>query len=185
MHNNDLSSLLQAVQFAADKHAGQRRKDQRATPYINHPIGVATLLADVGKVTDVSLLIAAMLHDTVEDTDTSLAELRSVFGEVVANLVAEVTDDKRLPGEQRKHLQVTQTPGKSDLAKQLKIADKIANVRDIEEQSPVGWESSRKFRYLEWAAHVVAGCRGTNPTLEALFDEVLMAAKDRVQPTLS
>lgn len=170
------SKLLEAIAFAAKKHTNQRRKNVDASPYINHPIEVAALLADDGGVTDTELLVAAILHDTVEDTKTTFEEIEEQFGAAVRDLVAEVTDDKRLEKHQRKALQIENAPHKSDRAKQLKIADKTCNVRDIDADNPAGWERTRRIAYLKWAQQVVDHCRGVNPKLERRFDEAIATA---------
>jgi guanosine-3',5'-bis(diphosphate) 3'-pyrophosphohydrolase len=177
---HDLTRLLQAASFAADRHRDQHRKDAAESPYINHPLAVAELLADVGGMTDIDLLAAALLHDTVEDTTTSLDEISRQFGDEVRQLVAEVTDNKSLPKMRRKELQIENAPHKSARAKQLKIADKICNVRDLDADSPVGWDRDRKAHYLDWAVNVVAGCRGVNPGLERLFDDSITKARQRL-----
>ncbi len=172
------ADFLHALAFAAHKHRDQYRKDVEQSPYINHPIAVAEILAHEGQVTDATLLIAAILHDTVEDTETSFAELEAQFGAAVANLVREVTDDKTLDKQQRKELQVEHARKGSPAAKQLKIADKLSNIRDIAgSRPPAGWSLERKIEYLNWAVRVVAGCRGVNPALEAAFDEGLTEAR--------
>ncbi len=176
----ELARLLRAASFAADKHSNQRRKNVEASPYINHPLAVAECLANEVGVTDVVLLSAALLHDTVEDTDTSLDELTACFGTTVSALVAEVTDDKSLPKARRKELQVEHAPHKSVAAKQLKIADKICNIRDLDRDSPAGWDLTRKVQYIDWAERVVAGCRGVNPALDLLFDVTVEAARNRL-----
>lgn len=178
--SNDVSRLLFAATFAAEKHRDQRRKSVNASPYINHPLAVAALLANAGGVNDVELLTAAVLHDTVEDTDTSLDEVREFFGKSVRDLVAEVTDDKSLPKERRKQLQIENAPHKSDRAKQLKIADKICNIGDIDATSPEDWDGDRKCRYLHWAVQVIQGCRGVNTALDQLFDQAISEARDRL-----
>ncbi len=165
--------LLRVATFAARKHRSQRRRDIDKTPYINHPIEVAHLLADVAGVEDVELLAAALLHDTVEDTDTSIEEIEQHFGRAVRELVAEVTDDKSLPKQRRKELQVETAPHKSDRAKHLKMADKICNIRGIDTHSPASWSLERKIEYLDWSMAVVAGCRGACPRLEQMFDETV------------
>lgn len=165
--------ILRAIKFAADKHRNQRRKDAEQTPYINHPIAVAETLASIGGVNDVDLLLAAILHDTVEDTDTTPEELEEQFGSAVRTLVAEVTDDKSLPKAERKRLQIENTPHKSDNAKQLKLADKLCNISDITFHSPSAWPLDRKLDYITWAEQVVAGCRGVNAKLERHFEKVL------------
>ena len=169
--------LLRAVAFAAEKHRDQRRKGIDASPYINHPIGVADLLANVGGVCDMSTLVAAVLHDTIEDTRTSPEELEAAFGRSVRLLVQEVTDDKRLPKAERKRLQVEHAPHLSLAAKMIKLADKISNVRDVTENPPAAWPIGRRREYLEWAERVVSGCRGVNESLEQYFDATLERAR--------
>jgi len=168
-----VGQLLRAVLFSAHKHRGQRRKDEDASPYINHPIEVAELIANVGGVSDLSTLMAAILHDTVEDTGSTFAELEEAFGQEVRLLVEEVTDDKRLLKEERKRLQIVHAQQLSEGAKQIKIADKICNVRDVTHNPPPKWPLERRREYFQWAAKVVEGCRGSNPDLERRFDEVL------------
>ena len=154
-----------------------RRKGGRDIPYINHPIAVATLLATVAEVTDPDLLAAALLHDTVEDTDTTHEELVGRFGADIAALVAEVTDDPRLPSAQRKLTQEREASSKSPRAKLLRLADKTANVHDITYCPPPDWSVSRRMEYFDWAGRVVANLRGVNAALEARFDEVVAEAR--------
>ena len=137
------ADLLKAADFAAKKHRDQRRKDSAMSPYINHPIGVAHILTDEGGVTDLAVLQAALLHDTVEDTDTSFEEIEEHFGREVRDLVAEVTDDKRLPYAERKRLQIVNAPKKSPKAKLVKLADKLYNLRDLSRETPRGWSDER------------------------------------------
>jgi len=151
---------MDAVAFAAEKHRHQRRKDAEASPYINHPIALARTLAVEGHVEDVTVLVAAVLHDTLEDTETTVEEIERRFGAEVAGIVKEVTDDKALPKEQRKELQVAHAPHLSPRAKLVKLADKISNLRDIQETPPGDWLPDRKRAYFDWAANVVAGLRG-------------------------
>jgi guanosine-3',5'-bis(diphosphate) 3'-pyrophosphohydrolase len=169
----DLTLFLEAIHFAAEKHRDQRRKGQEASPYINHTIEVAHLLLTVGGVSDPTTLTAAILHDTIEDTDTAPEELEERFGKEIRQLVEEVTDDKELPWEERKRLQVQHTPDASHRAKLIKLADKISNVRDVTHAPPRGWSHERRRWYLEWTAEVIAGCRGTNPALEMTYEHVL------------
>ncbi|HUL32178.1 MAG TPA: HD domain-containing protein [Thermodesulfobacteriota bacterium] len=168
-----MALLLKAVLFSAHKHRYQRRKDEDASPYINHPIEVAEIMANVGNVEDLPPLLAAILHDTVEDTGTPFSELEEVFGRDVRLLVEEVTDDKSLPKDERKRLQIEHAQRLSERAKQIKIADKICNVRDVTHNPPPNWSLERRREYLQWAAKVVQGCRGSNANLEHRFDEVL------------
>ncbi|MEQ2303183.1 Guanosine-3',5'-bis(diphosphate) 3'-pyrophosphohydrolase MESH1 [Ameca splendens] len=164
--------LLETVHFAAEKHRNQRRKDPEGTPYINHPIGVARILSNEGGVTDIEVLQAALLHDTVEDTDTTSEELEAKFGPIVTHIVQEVTDDKRLPKQERKRLQVEHAPHCSQQAKLVKLADKLYNLRDLNACVPVGWSAERVQEYFVWAAEVVKGLKGTNLALEEKLEKL-------------
>lgn len=167
---NPLGAFAKAVAFAADRHRSQRRKDAEASPYINHPIALANVLANEGGVGDVLVLCAAVLHDTIEDTETSADELRALFGPKVAAVAMEVTDDKSLEKAVRKQQQVEHAPHLSAEAKLVKLADKISNLRDILAAPPAGWPAERKQAYFDWANRVVAGLRGVHPDLERVFD---------------
>jgi len=175
-------TLLRALDLAARKHRDQRRKDADASPYINHPIAVATALAVDGGIGDDVLLTAAVLHDTVEDTNTSFEELHEAFGVQVADLVRELTDDKALPKAERKRLQIEHARQSSPPAKQLKIADKICNIRDITSSPPTEWPLERRLEYLDWSEQVVAGCRGVNPGLDLAFDAAVARARSALAP---
>jgi GTP diphosphokinase / guanosine-3',5'-bis(diphosphate) 3'-diphosphatase len=167
--HGDVGRVLEAALFAAVKHRRQRRKDPEATPYINHPLKLAATLWNAG-IRDVDVLAAALLHDTVEDTRTSSAELRRTFGRRVAAIVAEVTDNKRLHKKTRKRLQVEHAPHLSREAKLVKLADKISNLNDLARAPPPGWTLARRREYFDWSRAVVAGLRGTNARLERAFD---------------
>jgi GTP diphosphokinase / guanosine-3',5'-bis(diphosphate) 3'-diphosphatase len=166
----ELALLLKALAFAAHKHRDQRRKDAEASPYINHPIELADVLVNEGGITEVEVLCAALLHDTVEDTDTTPEELTDAFGSRIARIVAEVTDDKRLPKDVRKRLQIEHAPSLSHEAKLVKLADKLCNLRDVAERPPAKWDLARRREYYDWAKRVVDGMRGTHARLEAAFD---------------
>jgi len=168
---NALLALTGAVDFAARKHIDQRRKGVRAEPYFNHLSEVARLLAEATGGSDPELVIAGLLHDILEDTGTSRAELEAEFGPTVATLVAEVTDDKSLPSLERKRLQILHTPERSVRARLIKLADKTSNLRGLISSPPAGWSLDRRREYAEWAFAVVAGCRGLNRRLEDWFDE--------------
>jgi GTP diphosphokinase / guanosine-3',5'-bis(diphosphate) 3'-diphosphatase len=174
---NSPAKLLHALAFAADRHRDQRRKGGTKSPYINHPIAVAEVLAGAGKVTNEALLVAAILHDTVEDTQTTSAELKRRFGADVAHLVKEVTDDKSLPKQVRKRLQIEHAASTSPRGKLLKIADKICNLRELGTHPPPGWSAKRRAEYVIWADWVVSRCRGANAGLDRAYDEA--AAKAR------
>jgi len=174
----DFGMFLRALNFAAHKHQHQRRKGRDQLPYVNHPIRVAEILWRVGAVRDMPTLVAALLHDTIEDTETSTEELEMLFGAEVLALVLEVTDDKSQPKATRKQLQIEHAPYLSDRARLIKLADKINNVYDVSHDPPSDWSSKRRMEYLDWAEAVVAGLRGINVTLEAHFDAVLREARE-------
>ncbi len=165
------SLLFEALAFAAHKHRAQRRKDVEASPYINHPIALARTLAVEGGVSDTKTLIAAVLHDTVEDTDTSIEEIRAMFGAKVADVVREVTDDKTLEKADRKRLQIEHAPHMSKRAALVKLADKTSNLRDVASNPPRGWSLERKRAYFDWAKAVVDRLPPVNKRLRAAFDE--------------
>jgi len=168
-----LGAFTKAVAFAAEKHRNQRRKDADSSPYINHPIALANVLANEGGITDLEVLCAAILHDTIEDTETTPEELTAIFGPRITAIVLEVTDDKSLDKQVRKQRQIDHAPHASKQAKLVKLADKICNLRDILASPPSGWSLERKQAYFDWAAKVVAGIRGVHPDLEAAFDRLL------------
>jgi GTP diphosphokinase / guanosine-3',5'-bis(diphosphate) 3'-diphosphatase len=168
---NDTLLVIKAASFAADKHRNQRRKDADASPYINHPLGLARVLTLEGGVTDIATICAALLHDTVEDTDTTPAELEREFGANISKLVMEVTDDKSLPKTERKIAQIKHAADISDKAKLVKLADKICNLRDIAISPPDDWTLERKQAYFDWAKAVIDNLRGVNAKLEVIFDE--------------
>ena len=177
---SDFAGLLQAIHFAADKHREQRRKDVDASPYINHPIEVAETIARVGQVTDLVVLQSAILHDTIEDTMTTGDELEALFGAEVRRVVEEVTDDKHLPKAERKRLQIEHAPHLSQRAQLVKLADKISNIRAVTETPPANWPLERRLEYLHWTERVVAGLRGCNAPLEALYDQLLTHGRARL-----
>ncbi len=154
--SNSITLLLRAAEFAANKHRNQRRKDHARTPYINHPLSIARVLAEEGGVKDPEILAAAILHDTLEDTETTRRELQRAFGARIAALVSEVTDDKSLPKQLRKQLQIDQAPKKSKGAALIKVADKICNLRDLKISPPKDWTVERRQKYRQWAKRVVS-----------------------------
>jgi (p)ppGpp synthase/HD superfamily hydrolase len=163
-----VAEILRAADYAAHAHRAQRDKGAAAGPYVNHLIEVARLLADAEA--PQAVVLAGLLHDTIEDAGVTAAALAASFGAEVAGLVAEVTDDKTLPWQERKRLQVVHAPHRSTGARMLKLADKTSNLRRIV-RTPPGWGRARCLEYYAWAAEVVAGCRGVNAALEAAFDQ--------------
>ncbi|MDN3565639.1 HD domain-containing protein [Paeniroseomonas aquatica] len=178
-----LARTLRAAHFAATVHATHRRKGAAAEPYVNHVLEVAEILAAHGA--PLVAVIAGLLHDTVEDSDAdpvpvTLAALEAAFGAEVAAVVAEVSDDKSLPKEVRKGLQVRHAAGASAAAKQVKLADKISNLRTIVASPPAGWNHARRLEYVGWAGRVAAGAKGVNPRLDAAFDATYRGAVARL-----
>lgn len=164
--------FLKALVFAADKHRDQRRKDADASPYINHPIALANILVNEGGITDINVLCGAILHDTIEDTETTKEELTQHFGEKITSIVLDVTDDKTLPKAERKLKQIEHASHASNEAKLVKLADKISNLRDILSSPPKDWTDDRKKEYFDWAGKVIDQIRGTNSKLENIFDSL-------------
>lgn len=173
----DFAIFIKALRYASQQHRDQRRKGGTQAPYINHPIQVAEILWQSGEVEDMATLAAALLHDTVEDTGTKPEQIDAMFGEEVRGLVMEVTDDKSLPKETRKILQIENAPHKSKRARQIKLADKISNVTEIAYDPPKDWPRSRRREYLDWTERVIEGLRGPNPSLEARYDQALADAR--------
>jgi len=169
--------VLQAAHFAAEKHSGQRRKGATAEPYINHLLEVAELVSGALTEPDTNLVIAALLHDTIEDVGVTAEELAHAFGSDVAELVVELTDDKRLPKAERKRLQVVNAPKKSVRAQVIKVADKVSNLRGILSSPPTDWSAQQKREYFEWAKQVVDGLPAPNQKLKAEFDQVYRQVK--------
>ena len=173
--------LRRCTGYAAWKHEGQLRKGEGETPYIHHPIEVTAILVEVGEVTDLEVLQASLLHDTIEDTRTTVEELKAQFSARVRDFVLEVSDDKTLQKHERKALQIEHAPHLSMEAKTIKLADKIANITDIAFATPIDWSDERRLEYFDWATLVVAGLRGCNAALEALFDKQIEESRRAVK----
>jgi guanosine-3',5'-bis(diphosphate) 3'-pyrophosphohydrolase len=169
---DEVGSILRAARFAAARHSAQRRKSEDQEPYINHLIEVAEILSGALPAPDAPLLMAAFLHDSMEDVQVTFQELAAEFGVDVASLVAEVTDDKSLPRSERKAHQISHAAHLSPRAQSLGAADKIANLRSIFAKPPAGWNLERRREYLDWARQVVSGYPNLNPTLRATFDSL-------------
>lgn len=171
MNPQELSLLVKATAFAAHKHKDQRRKDDAGSPYINHPVSLADVLVHEAGVTDLTIIVAALLHDTIEDTETTAEEIEEHFGATVRAIVEEVTDDKSLGKPMCKRLQIEHAPLLSTRARAVKLADKICNLRDVVANPPSGWPLERRQGYFDWAKQVIDGLRGEHEILESLFDE--------------
>ena len=169
--------LTRAFHYACKCHARQKRKGAAGEPYVNHLADVARRVAEATGGADTNLIAAALLHDTIEDVGVSREDLVIAFGEDVAALVVEVTDDKRLDKDQRKRLQVENAATKSQRAKMLKLADKASNVRAMV-ASPPDWPDRRKREYADWAEAVAEGLRGVNETLERELDAAVAALRE-------
>lgn len=172
--------IAKALSFAAYKHRHQQRKGADRLPYINHPLELVEVLIVEAGITDRDVICAAILHDTVEDTDTTFYEIEEIFGDTITGIVREVTDDKTLPKSERKQAQIDHAPHISRAAQLVKLADKIVNVRDIAHRPPDGWSSDRMRQYLDWSERVVAGMRGAHPGLEKIFDQTLAASRAKI-----
>jgi guanosine-3',5'-bis(diphosphate) 3'-pyrophosphohydrolase len=172
-----LRLVSEAADFAARRHSGQQRKGRGNESYLNHLAEVANLLSMATEGTDAELVAAGWLHDTVEDTQTTRQELARTFGERVAALVVEVTDDMTLPKRERRQKQIVDAPRKSPGAKLIKIADKISNIRARIVPQPNPDERDDLIEYVTWAEKVVAGCRGVNAVLDRMFDETVKLAR--------
>ena len=169
--------VSEAAEFAARRHTGQQRKGRGDEPYINHLAEVANLLSKATNGEDPELVAAGWLHDTLEDTETTCEELAQRFGFRVAGLVDECTDDMSLPKSERRQRQIEDAPDKSPGARLIKIADKISNIRARILPDPTADERADLADYTAWAEQVVAGCRGGNATLDAMFDEAVADAR--------
>ncbi len=172
--------VIQAAHFAADKHRDQRRKGVRNTPYINHPLEVAERLNRVAGIEDAAVLAAAILHDTIEDTETTKAELVRLFGPEIADWVDELSDPVGLTWQARKRHEIDHAARLSPTAKLIKLSDKTSNVADTVTNPPGEWTLSRRRDYLEFAGLVAEGCRGVNAALDAEFDSIMAHARERI-----
>lgn len=173
-----LNLTIKALEFAARKHRDQRRKDHNSSPYINHPIALAHILVNEAGVDDEVVIAAAILHDTIEDTDTTGEEIEKHFGAHIRSIVEEVTDDMTLPKLERRALQIQHASGLSKEAALVKLADKIANLRDLQHSPPLRWTPDRKQEYRDWAQRVIENIIDPHPQLLALFSEVIAQPQD-------
>jgi len=176
----DNNIILKAAHFAAQKHRDQRRKDEDSSPYINHPIKVALIISDIGKIQDTEIIAAALLHDTIEDTNTKPEELEELFGTRIRKLVEEVTDDKTLNQLERKKRQVEHAAELTEDAILIKLGDKIANVMDVTNTPPKYWTKDRRSKYFDWAEAVINNCSKTNPLLEDYFRKILREGRKKL-----
>jgi (p)ppGpp synthase/HD superfamily hydrolase len=176
-------AVLRAAEMAARWHVDQRRKGVAQEPYINHLLEVASLVAEATGGSEPNLVIAALLHDAVEDQGVTSERIANEFGQHVADTVFEVTDDKSLPKDERKCRQVQNAPKKSRAAKLIKLADKTSILRTIATSPAAAWSVERRLEYVDWAKAVVAGLRGTSPWLEQQFDEAVGRAVQSLEPT--
>ena len=170
--------ILKAAHFAAEKHRDQRRKDENASPYINHPISVALAIAQIGGVDDPEILAAALLHDTLEDTKTEPEELEAEFGKKVCEYVLDGSDDKTLPKDERKRRQIEHAKKISKSAALIKLGDKISNVTDVINSPPEDWDINRRKEYLDWAEKVIENCPKVNDRMENKFQEIIKQGRE-------
>jgi (p)ppGpp synthase/HD superfamily hydrolase len=168
------SMVLDAISFAAQKHVSQVRKDEDATPYIIHPMGVALSLWEEGAVRNPTVIIAALLHDTLEDTDATKEEIAMLFGCQVSEIVAELTNPSDLSSQEAKEWQIQHAPFLSQEAKLVKLSDRLYNVRDLR-TPPVGWNEDKIQNYYEWGQKLLEALQGTHPAMEQLLQNEILA----------
>ncbi len=146
--------VLPAAAFAARVHRHQLRKDGR-TPYYAHVVRVAMVLRHQFGVTDPQALAAALLHDTIEDTVTDYDELAEQFGPTVAEWVAALTKDARLPEPQREEAYCRQLAAAAPMVRLIKLADMYDNLCDVAALSPQQRRrtAAKLRRYLEVVRH--------------------------------
>lgn len=160
-----------ACYFAANAHKRQKRKDATGTPYINHPIDVANILADAG-ITDPDILCAAVLHDTIEDTYVTYDLIKEQFGEKVANIVKECSDDKSYPKEIRKQMQLKHSTNASVEAKLVKAGDKLSNIGDLDSNPPANWTQDEIQGYITWCYAVCLEIKGHNQIVDQRLSDI-------------
>lgn len=181
----DIHNIIKALNFAAEKHKIQTRKDAAKTPYIIHPMGVADSIMMIGNVYDAHILMGALLHDTVEDTNTTFEELNQTFGTTIEAYIREVTDDKSIPKIERKRMQVVHAPAASAGATVIKLADKLYNLNDIIQNPPPYWPIERRNEYFRWAQEVINGLPPINDALKkAIFDAVAVYSTQDTSTTI-
>lgn len=178
----DLLLVARASDYAARKHALDRRKGAAAEPYINHLAEVALLVAEATRGQDAELIAAAYLHDTLEDTDATFEELAALFGRDVAVTVRDVTNDPDVPSHEKKHWQARMIASKGAAARRIKIADQTSNVLGIIHSPPMDWNEERRRTYVRGAALVVSAAAGTDDFLEARFAEAYREAETMLGP---
>ena len=174
---NGLVTVMRAADAAARWHVNQRRKGAAQEPYVTHLLEVAALVAEATAGTDPNLIVAALLHDAIEDQGIIREEIATQFNDDVADLVVEVTDNKKLPKAERKQLQIKTAPKLTPRAKILKIADKISNLRSVTTSPPADWPAQRRADYVIWTTNVVRGLRGASDLLEQAFDRAAADAE--------
>jgi hypothetical protein len=177
---SELRRLTRALAFAAEAHRNHRRKGASQEPYINHLIEVADLVASVED-GDVDVLIAALLHDVLEDTGICYDELAAAFGERVAGIVQENSDDMTLPKPERQRVRLAGISKKSREARLVKFADIISNLRAIAVSPPAGWSNDRRLGYLDSCRNLVDAGRGSNAEIERIFDDTTRAAEQAIR----
>ena len=176
-----LTKIMKAADAAARWHTHQRRKGVAGEPYVNHLLEVASLVTQATEGREPDVVIAALLHDAVEDQNVTIDHITSEFGQKVAGIVKEVTDDKSLPKAERKRLQVESARHKSREAKLIKLADKTSNLRTIANSPAPDWSVERRLEYVRWARDVVAQVRGVSAWLEQQFDEAAEQVENSVK----
>jgi HD domain len=176
----EVRRLTKALAFAAEAHRNHRRKGASQEPYINHLIEVLDLVTSVED-SDMDVLIAALLHDVLEDTRTGYDELVATFGERVARIVQENSDDMTLPKPERRRARLAGIGKKSREARLVKLADIISNLRAIVISPPAGWSNDRRLGYLESCRNLVDAGRGSNAEIERIFDDTAKEVEEAIR----
>ncbi|MFZ9848658.1 MAG: HD domain-containing protein [Flavobacteriales bacterium] len=170
----NLQLLFKALNYSAEQHKAQRRKGMESVPYINHPIKVTNIITQFIPDASDDLICAAILHDVVEDTDATIDDIKNKFGDAIASIVQEVTDDKSISKAESRRKQIENAPKLSYNAKIIRVCDKISNVRDICGENIPDWDYKTKIEYLNWAEQVVYA-------LDKFHEELQFAFKDEVR----
>lgn len=177
MNEGDIHIVLEAVGFAAEGHNGQLRENPEKTPYIIHPIRVTEHLMTIANVHERDILVAALLHDTVEDTKITFADIQKSFGTTAEGYVRELTDNMSLPQEERMKLQIETAPKKSLAAAQIKLADKYDNLKSLQSNPPATWDQKKIDEYFLSAKKVTSSLPAANVPLKKAVDDVISQYK--------
>lgn len=148
----DVTKLLSAIHDASEAHAGQKRRD--GTEVLGHPLRVAKNLLDLFGFVEIDMLLAAILHDTLEDTKLEEMEILKKYGLRVLGLVKELTDDPTLKRDEQKMVQLMKAPFYSPAGKKIKFADRYDNLMSIMNLPEL---SPREVDYINHSYNLLSG----------------------------